>query len=293
MAKTESTRLQLAVRAACEVAQEQGLAFERAVVLRNRSNAIVHLSPTPVVARVAMATASVRHGAAWLAREVEISRYLTSVGVPVIAPSRELAPGPYESDGLVLSFWEFFEETDQLVDARAAGELLRTCHEALRGFQGEFPVLERIREAERLLEELTAASALNPTDAEMLQRVSQSWQGRYERLPMQPLHGDAHLGNFFNTKQGLVLGDWEDTFIGPVGWDLACLQLFGTDQERAEAVRSGYGLVIDQEQLDLCIEARNLCAMVWSIILNLQHPEPRKEQWIQTGLGWFREHFSV
>jgi Phosphotransferase enzyme family len=289
--ETNSQHLQLAIRAVSEVAQ-QSVVFEQAIVLRNRSNAIIHLYPSPVVARVAMATATVRHGAAWLTREVEISRYLTSVGVPVIAPSRELAPGPYQHLGLVFSFWEFFEETDQLVDAYAAGELLRICHEALRNFRGEFPVLERIREAECLLNELASTSALNPGDAEMLQRVSQSWQGRFEQLPMQHLHGDAHLGNFFNTTRGLILGDWEDTFIGPIGWDLACLQLFGLDRERADMVRSGYGLVIDQEHLDLCIEARNLCGVVWSIILNQQHPEAKKEQWIEIGLGWFSEHFS-
>lgn len=49
MAKTESTRLQLAVRAACEVTEAQVLAFVRAVVLRDRSNAIVHLYPVEFV----------------------------------------------------------------------------------------------------------------------------------------------------------------------------------------------------------------------------------------------------
>lgn len=284
-------RLQLAIRAATEIAQEQGVVFEQAVVLRNRSNAIIHLSPSPVVARVAMKTTSVRHGAAWLSREVAISRYLTSVGVPVIAPSREVAPGPEQRFGLVLSFWEFVEQTGEVVDSRAVGELLRTCHQALQNFRGELPVLERIREAERLLDQVSPV--LHPRDAEMLHRVSQRWQGKFEQLPMQPVHGDAHLGNFLNTKQGLVLGDWEDTFIGPVGWDFACLQLFGMAHEQAEAVLAGYGLVIDQEQLDLCIEARNLCAIVWSIILNREHLDPQRDEWIQTRLSWFRNHFSV
>ena len=49
MAKTESTRLQLAVRAACEVAEAQGLAFVRTIVLRDWSNAIVHLYPVEFV----------------------------------------------------------------------------------------------------------------------------------------------------------------------------------------------------------------------------------------------------
>lgn len=285
--EANSKRLQLAIRAATEIAEEQGVVFKQAVVFRNRSNAIIHLYPSPVVARVAMKTTRVRHGAAWLTREVAISRYLASVGLPVVAPSTEVMPGPHQRFGLVLSFWEFVEETGEAVDSRAAGELLRTCHEALQAFRGELPILGGIKEAERLLAHVSAV--LHPRDTEMLYQVSQRWQGKFEQLPLQAIHGDAHLGNFLNAKQGLFLGDWEDTFIGPIGWDLACLQRFGMDQEQAEAARLGYGLVIDQEQLDLCREARNLCGVVWSIILNQEHLDLQKDEWIQSRLGWFRE----
>lgn len=61
-------RLQLAIRAACEVATRQGLTFERAIVLQHRSNAIVHLSPTAVVARVATTPSTVRQGDGWFTR---------------------------------------------------------------------------------------------------------------------------------------------------------------------------------------------------------------------------------
>lgn len=65
--ETNSQRLQLAICAVSKVAP-QGVVFQ----------------------------AVVRHGVAWLTRKVAISLYLTSVGVPVIVPSRELAPGLYQ-----------------------------------------------------------------------------------------------------------------------------------------------------------------------------------------------------
>jgi hypothetical protein len=52
--EADSKRLPLAIRVAISVAAEQGVTFEQAVVLRNRSNAIIHLSPSPVVARGAV-----------------------------------------------------------------------------------------------------------------------------------------------------------------------------------------------------------------------------------------------
>lgn len=73
-------RLQLAIRAAFEVAVAQGLTFERATVLQHRSNAIIHLFPTAVVARVATTTGTVRQGDAWFVREVAVTRYLAAVG---------------------------------------------------------------------------------------------------------------------------------------------------------------------------------------------------------------------
>lgn len=58
----------------------------------------------------------------------------------------------------------------------------------------------------------------------------------------------------------------------------------------ATEIAQEQGVLFEQEQLDLCIEARNLCGVVWSIILN-QHLDPQKDEWIQTRLGWFRERY--
>jgi hypothetical protein len=128
-----------ALQGAVEVAEESGLRVERPLVLGDRSNLLVHLRPAPVVARVATATATMRVGDAWLAREVAVASYLTSVGAPVVAPAREIAAGPRHHDGLVLTFWEYVEELDQPADSAEAGRRLRLCREALTDFDMELP----------------------------------------------------------------------------------------------------------------------------------------------------------
>src|SRR5271168_3814311 len=96
-----------ALAAVLEVAAEAGVHCTEPAVLRDQSNLLVHLSPAPVVARLAWATATMRDGPAWLSREVAVAAFLTATGAPVVAPSDELAPGPHERDGFVFSFWQF------------------------------------------------------------------------------------------------------------------------------------------------------------------------------------------
>lgn len=40
---------------------------------------------------------------------------------------------------------------------------------------------------------------------------------------LQPLHGDPHVGNFLNTREGVLLCDFESVCIGPLEWDLSSL----------------------------------------------------------------------
>ncbi len=225
-----------ASRAAAEVAEEAGLRFGRPIVLHNRSNLIVHLSPAPVVARVATTTGLVRRGDAWLAREVAVAGHLARSGAPVVAPTSELPPGPYLRDGLALSFWEYAEELAAPPDARRAGAGLRVCHEALTTLPGGLlPPMAVLAEARAIVERLARDGTLSAADAAALRYAGAEVSDRLDELApqLQPVHGDAHLGNVIHTSAGPLWNDWEDTFAGPREWDLACLeasaQVFGSD----------------------------------------------------------------
>lgn len=267
-------RSRRAVRAAVQVAADHGLAVGDAVVLKDGSNLTVELQPASVVARVATTTDTVRDGDAWLGRELAIAGHLVAAGAPVVAPSREMPPGPHQHDGLVLSFWELVPLLEEPADPRAAGEALRTCHEALADFPGELPELGAFEEARSLVDRLSSDEALGDEDAALLTEVGDRLAARIDALalPMRPLHGDAHLRNVLNSPGGPLWADWEDAFTGPLEWDLACLaaraMVLGTGEDRGTVALDAYGADIDEEVLDLFVEARTMQAAVWGVVIS-------------------------
>jgi Ser/Thr protein kinase RdoA (MazF antagonist) len=280
---------QRALRAAVEVAEQAGLRFDRPRVLRDGSNLLVHLQPAPVVARVATTTATVRAGDAWLAREVAVAGHLARLGVPVVSPSAVVAPGPHRHDGQTLTFWEYAEELDAPMDARLAGRGLRECHEALADFDGDLPPMALLREAEELADRLSPSAE----DADMLRGAAARVRRRIDSLalPLQAVHGDAHLGNVINTPRGPLWNDWEDTFLGPAAWDLGCLhasvRAFGQDPAPVAAAQAGYGEALADDVLAVFVDARRFQGTVWTMVFALEHPDWRERA--AALLAWYRE----
>jgi thiamine kinase-like enzyme len=283
---------QRALHTATEVVEDLGLSFTDAVVLRDQSNLLVHFRPTPVVARIATGTVEVRRGSAWLARELAVASHLSAAGAPVVPPSSELPPGPHLRAGFVMTLWEYVGELDEAVDPSLAGRTLRECHEALDDFEGELPVLGALEEAARIVSVLREDGILSSDDCQMLRRTSERSFRRIEKsgLRMRPVHGDANLSNALNTPSGPIWTDWEDTFKGPREWDLACLvtrsRVLGEGAGRAEAALAAYDGAVDDELLDLLVEARALQVAVWLALgsLSLSAEDVRMEE----RLEWLR-----
>src|SRR5262249_13121505 len=104
------------------VAEDYDLPCGDAVVLAGGSNVLVHLRPTPAVARVMTAT-SVLHDdlQLWLTREVAVGEFLADRGL-VVPPTRLMPPGPHQRDGLWLPVWDYVPH-DREGTPPAAGEL--------------------------------------------------------------------------------------------------------------------------------------------------------------------------
>ena len=81
-----------AAEAAVKVAASLGVPCTDPVVLADGANLIVHLSPAPVVAKVAASTPAVRPAAVWLQRELDVTGFLAERGAPVVVPSPEVRP---------------------------------------------------------------------------------------------------------------------------------------------------------------------------------------------------------
>jgi hypothetical protein len=261
------------VSAASAIAEREGLPLGEPKILRDRGNLLVHLAPAPVVARVATLVGTRRAGEGWLRREVSVAGFLARAGAPVVAPSAELDPGPHTHEGVSLSFWNYVEELDTPLDAVEAGQRLRFCHEALVGYEGELEPLGTLTEAERWLEELGEEGRIGAHEVARLRRDAASVRRRIDalELPMQAVHGDAHLDNAINTAAGPLWNDWEDTCLAPRALDLGCLEaaasVWDDDPEPVATALAAYG-EIDAATLAVFVAARRFQGTIWSVLLD-------------------------
>ncbi len=268
---------QRALAAARTVASAFGLKSNAAVVIHADSNVLVHLAPAAVVARVMSGTVALHADPRrWLEREVSVLEFLAASELTV-SPSRLIAPGPYCHDGLWMTFTEWIPEvepapevhTAHLDDARGLGRLLRDLHDALRPFEGELGGLRELGEdIERLL------GQLRPADAQEREAIS-SLREQLDMLrpdvfesslPTQALHGDVSLRNLLRTPRRLVWNDFEDTFRGPVHWDVASyvgsLRIHGASERSVQEMLEAYGWDAEQELAPFLV-AQDVYDEIW------------------------------
>jgi hypothetical protein len=250
-----------ATDAAVAVAAEFELVSVDPLLIGQSSNVLVHLRPAPVVARVMTATAALHADPdAWLRRELSVAGFAAAAGAPVVAPSQLLAPGPYERDGLWLSFWELatLRREGPPLEGAAVGRSLRELHEALAQYSAELPPFtDAFVEIEPLV------------DRELRPRFEHATAALAEvNLPWQPLHGDASLSNLLDTDRGPLWNDFEDVCQGPAVWDLAGVvqscELRGRPAEFVQEVLNAYGDAAGIDDLDSLLEAHRLYYAVWA-----------------------------
>lgn len=131
-------------------------------------------------------------------------------GDPVVVP-----PGPHLVDGVVVAFAAFVpHDPDWRPDPASFAALLAELHAELRDYPGPLP-------ARGPLDDLDASPALLGGPPGLVAARDEP-VARWPQLPAQALHGDAHAGNLLGTPRGPVWNDFEDTWRGPVAWDVAC-----------------------------------------------------------------------
>lgn len=264
---------QRALAAACAVAAEQGVPCGQAAVINAGSNVLVHLRPSPVVARVMSGTVVLHEDPErWLSREVAVLSFLAPSGIAV-APSPLIGSGPYQRDGLWMTFCELVEHRGQadLSDgAEVLGGALRQLHDELSAFPGDLPGFAELQaRITRLLRLLRPSADLT---AERIESLEASLLALGESvfaapLPAQPLHGDTSLFNLLRRTSGrLVWNDFEDVLRGPVHWDVAgfliSLELRGADPDFVARALDAYGR-IDQHELAPFAAAHDVYDDVW------------------------------
>ena len=194
-----------AARAAMQAAARLGVACAEPVVLADGANVIVHLSPSPVVAKVAASTRQVRADpGAWLQRELDVAGWLHGTAIPVAEPSPQVPATVHHGDGQVMSFWRYLPPAgDRRPDEGTFGSMLRDLHLALRAYPQTRPALTPPPLAP--LQDIPAFLARPQTQVSPESKATLA--AAYARLTAeldrraaaQVLHGDAGLGNVLPT----------------------------------------------------------------------------------------------
>jgi thiamine kinase-like enzyme len=165
----------------------------------------------------------------------------------------------------------------------------------LRGFDGELPELAILTESLALLDTLEDGGHFSRATIELLRERLDSSTKALAAFPFQPLHGDAHPGNLLNTTIGLLWTDWEDTFLGPVEWDLASIiwnaRILDENNAHADGILDAYveaGGKIDFDALHHSMIARAAVMSAWYPIL---YPEPNevRQAKLARRLEWLEE----
>jgi phosphotransferase family enzyme len=203
-----------AVAAALAVAREQGVRCDDPVVLRDAWHVLVHLRPSPIVARVSSSIPFPDGpNPDDIERELAVAAHCAGAGCAVVPPAEEIEAVPYGSQGHVVTFWRYIEPYDD-PDEAAAVRALREIHDALESYDGVLPAFGHPQDTAAMLDALPPGR-----DVDLLRDVV----ARRPEVGGQPLHGDAHLFNVLGTPGGPLWHDFETACHGPREYDLAAL----------------------------------------------------------------------
>ena len=278
-ARNEAPRIEAAVDAVVEVARHAGLAVTEPRVLRHVSSVVVHLRPQPLVGR-ALPTDDLDSAASRdldrLERQVRVPQWLAERGASVVSPATWVEPGPVERNGYLVTLWEYVgHDPTATPDGRRAGRRLREIHDLLA--QSEIhglPHFMRAEELTGLLERLRLAAS----DARLFERALTTMGTALEgfaHLNLQPVHGDAHLGNVLMGPRGPVWTDFDKLCLGPRELDVACNEIRSRALGRTaedDAFLLGYG-EHDTELVQVLVNVQTLVVAAWTFALAERRPE--------------------
>lgn len=253
-----------AVSSALAAGRRFGLATGSAEVLHERSNVLVRMGP--VVARVPATTRLLRPDAtAWLERDVALSAYLTERGVRVVSPTADPPAGPHFAEGLPVTLWHWTpHDPDHRHGPDETAASLARVHAALREYPGELPSRGPVDE---LLDTVARSGSLLDGFADRIGAETERLAALLPSGPVQPLHGDAHPGNLIETADGPCWLDFEDTWRGPLEWDLAIFARQGGPEFLA-----AYPGEADEAVLATCTQLRSLFAVTWRFLIAQRFP---------------------
>ncbi len=272
-----------ALQLALSLGDELGVPCEQARVVEDSNNTIVHLAPSPIIAKVGTTTLRPEAGSV-LTRELRIGQFLAERGAPIAPPTSKVPAGPYVRDETILTLWDYSEHVpDRKVTDLELANALKSFHEAFASYPAPLPSFtENLDRARDALINSSVTADLPDDDRTFLLDVQTDIATKLEDLKPEshPLHGDPHLdGNILFTDKGPLFVDFEAACSGPYEWDLTSL----------ESARLAYPEA-RQELLKVLSKMRSLCVATSCWIQYGRAPEVTEAAHVH--LGFLREETS-
>lgn len=207
-----------------DAADKLGIHHVDPIVLNDGGNLTVHLSPHPIVARVAKlfpGDDAKLWRAVW-STELHAARHLLDRGVPTAQPCTTVCPGPHHVGGTWMTLWEYYEprRLPPLIGERAI-KMVRDLTKAVADFPEPLPRLGTWRNVPPSCQYLEGFARDDPRIARLLHECRDMDARIKGGTALYPAHGDAHPGNLLATSAGWRWIDFEDVSLMPRFWDYA------------------------------------------------------------------------
>lgn len=225
------------LRRAC---QTVGLDCSDLRPLRRHATDVYLLPGANAVAKVAHRT----QDAAAAQRAVHITQWLQNEGFPAVEPLPVTQP-VFADHHQTITFWRYYPQTGRTAPpASALGHLLRHLH-SLPAPPVLLPTYSPLSDMHDLIAHNTL---LDADDQHWLlderDRLLEDFRNLDSPLGAGHIHGDAYPGNTLWSGDSVLLGDWDETAVGPRELDLANTFQgirFGRSHEQLDAFTRAYG----------------------------------------------------
>lgn len=255
-----------------------GLSDITPIVLSEAGNLIIHLSPYPIVARVAVVISKENPDKAYklLARELRVARHLQNKGVPVILPTELIDAGPHNVNGTWMTLWTYIPPTQlQPLIPSEAVRLVNVLSMAMKDYSDDLSVLGTW---DRVCQSAIRLSKNHNYRIKSLLKVFQRVDVQMRKIEpgfLTPAHGDAHAGNLLPSPEGWLWMDFEDVSLMPPYWDLvsfvANLALFnGLQEPTFRYMLDHSGIVTNRKDFVFAITARTLMSVIGNLDFALE-----------------------
>jgi Ser/Thr protein kinase RdoA (MazF antagonist) len=215
---TAKERRERTIEAATEVAVTYHIKSDAPIILKDSNNTVIHLAPSPVVAKVATSTLR-KQNVCNLEHELNVALHLADAGAPIVPPCKEIPPAIYRYKDLEITFWQYCAgRIREEIDCSELVAALKQFHAAFASYPGALKSFtEDYEECYSLLDSDRISPELALADRQFLRQVYERLRSdlRAFDLGRVPVHTEIHGGNVIWAGGEPLLIDFESCCRGP------------------------------------------------------------------------------